>query len=315
MTRSEHETPVPDVPVTVIGGYLGSGKTTLVNHLLRTGGERLAVLVNDFGDVDIDADLIESDDGTTISLANGCICCSLADGLAAGLDTLAALNPPPRRIVVETSGVADPSSVAAYAHAPGLALDAVVVVVDVETVRQRADDRYVGDTIAAQLRAGDILVLNKTDLIGPADLEALRAWLALQRPGAVTVATEQARVDPALLFGVAPPSGRAAPAGAGNTAAGQPAGTVYQSWSWRHPDPISRSAIDRVMAELPDTVVRAKGVLRLVEEPARVLVLQRVGRRWSLRPLRSGGDGPCRLVLIGLTGAVEEGWLAERLSG
>ncbi len=85
-----------DIAVTVIGGYLGAGKTTLVNHILRTADERIAVLVNDFGDINIDEDLIASQDGDTISLANGCICCSLVDGFSAALATITALDPPSR---------------------------------------------------------------------------------------------------------------------------------------------------------------------------------------------------------------------------
>ncbi|MEL7156360.1 MAG: GTP-binding protein, partial [Actinomycetota bacterium] len=153
------------IPVTVIGGYLGSGKTTLVNHLLRGADERIAVLVNDFGSVNIDADLIESQDGETLRLANGCICCSLAEGFAAALDTVLELDPRPDRLVLEASGVADPAAVAAYGHGPGLLLDAVVVVVDGETVRAQAADGYLAQTIDGQLRAADVLVANKLDLV------------------------------------------------------------------------------------------------------------------------------------------------------
>ncbi len=164
-----------DIAVTVIGGYLGAGKTTLVNHVLRTADARIAVLVNDFGDINIDEDLIASQDGDTISLANGCICCSLVDGFSAALATITALDPVPERLVIESSGVADPATVAAYGHGPGLALDATVVVVDAETIRKKATDVYVGDTVVGQLGSGDIIVLNKTDLVAPDEVAATRA--------------------------------------------------------------------------------------------------------------------------------------------
>ena len=88
----------------MVGGYLGAGKTTLVNHVLRHADERMAVLVNDFGSIDVDRELIVAGDGDTITLANGCICCSLADGFAAALDVVRSARPAPHRLVVEASG-------------------------------------------------------------------------------------------------------------------------------------------------------------------------------------------------------------------
>ncbi len=303
------------IAVTVIGGYLGAGKTTLVNHILRTADERVAVLVNDFGDVNIDEELIESEDGDTISLANGCICCSLVDGFAAALTTVRSLDPVPGRLVIEASGVADPAMVAAYGHGPGLTLDAVVVVVDTETVRGRSQDKYVGDTVIAQLRSADILVLNKVDLVEPDAVAATTAWLRDQAPDAVIVEADQARVAPALLFGVAAgPRGDGREPAAAGPAKGQ-AEDFFQSWSWASAEPIGRERVEVLMAELPETVVRAKGVLALTEEPARPMILQRVGGRWTLRP-RPGGSGGsgCRLVVIGMPGAITDQWLADRLS-
>ena len=139
--------------VTIIGGYLGAGKTTLLNRLLAdVHGMRLAVLVNDFGAVNIDAALIANRDGETISLTNGCVCCSIGDNLGIALYDLAERRDGPEHIVVEASGVADPARIAHYAGChPRLDLDGIVVVVDAETVQARADDKYVGDVVRQQL--------------------------------------------------------------------------------------------------------------------------------------------------------------------
>ena len=298
----------PTIGVTVIGGYLGAGKTTLVNHLLRTADARLAVLVNDFGSVNIDADLITSHDGSTMELANGCICCSLVDGFAAALTTIDELEPRPERLVIEASGVADPATVAAYAHAPGLALDAVVVVVDAETVRTKATDGYVGDTVLGQLTSADLLVVNKVDLVTPDELDKVQAWLTERRPEAAQVPAVQSQVPPGLLFGVEidrthQPRHRS---DHGDHA-------EFESWSWVGGKPVDRAKVEAMMDALPDTVLRLKGTLTL-NDHAVPHVLQRVGRRWTLRP--DPGRAPShnsRLVAIGKPGAITSDWLASHL--
>ena len=303
-----------DIAVTVIGGYLGAGKTTLVNHILRTASERIAVLVNDFGDVNIDADLIESEDGDTISLANGCICCSLVDGFAAALQTVRELDPAPTRLVIEASGVADPATVAAYGHGPGLSLDAVVVVVDAETVQEKAGDRYVGDTIRAQLEAADILVLNKTDLVDADDADRTAWWVAERAPEALLIRVTDAEVDPEILFGRFP-DGRPSVPSPGEPSQ-TPAEAIYEAWRWSGTGRLAQSDVEALMGALPDEVIRAKGLLALAEREDRVMVLQRVGRRWSLRAgPASSGDDRSELVLIGFRGAIDDGWLAQYLPG
>ena len=308
--------------VTVIGGYLGAGKTTLVNHVLRTADSRVAVLVNDFGDVNIDADLIKRKDGDTIELANGCICCSLVDGLAAAMNTISELAEQPERLVIEASGVADPASIAAYGHGPGFTLDAVVVVVDAETVRARAVDKYVGDTVVSQIKSGHIVLVNKLDLLDEDEAKQVSAWVAEQNPEALIISTVNAEVAPELLFGQTPAA--AAPSGTSpdieddhghDHKHGFQHDAVFESWTWRSEVPIPRATVEALMDAMPEEVMRAKGLLMIEERPDKLMLLQRVGRRWTLLPHGPMVESPqSQLVVIGLAGATDDQWLADQLN-
>lgn len=155
-----------DLPVTIIGGYLGAGKTTLVNRILRQADStRLAVLVNDFGDIAIDADLIESADDQVLNLAGGCVCCSIGSDLVATLSALRERLGDIDHVLLETSGVALPGVVAATVSlAPQVRRHAVIVVADLLNGPAWLADRYIGDTIERQIAAADILLLNKQPL-------------------------------------------------------------------------------------------------------------------------------------------------------
>lgn len=284
------------VSVTVIGGYLGSGKTTLVNHLLREAEERIAVLVNDFGDINIDLDLIESASDDTLELSNGCICCSMVDGFSQALDRIVALDPRPARLVIEASGVADPTTVAAYGHGPGLTLDAVIVLVDAETIRRAVDDKYIGQTVRQQLGAAEVLVVNKSDLVEPDDLAATVAWLAAEWPDAFLLTTTESRVAPEVLFGRTSTRDWSAESSSHH----HPERT-FTTRSVEESDPVSRAWVEALMADLPeDRTVRCKGLVLLEEDAEMPYVLQRVGRRWTLRrsPSAWPADPKTQLVII-----------------
>ena len=170
---------VPGITFTVIGGHLGAGKTTLLNHILsRCNAARLAVLVNDFGQLNIDAALIADRGARTLRLENGCICCNIGNSLISTLLALLREEPRPEHILVEASGVADPARIADIARlSPSLDLNRVIVVVDGERVREQYIDPYVGDMVAKQIAAADVIVMNKIDLVGLPSRADLKGWL------------------------------------------------------------------------------------------------------------------------------------------
>jgi G3E family GTPase len=172
------------IPVTVLSGYLGAGKTTIINRVLTGGhGLRLGVLVNDFGPVNIDARLIAAEGDNLVEMSNGCVCCSINDDLGEAMNAIAARPNPPQRLLLEASGVAEPARIAMMAgHWPGFELDAVVVAADAETVEARARDKYVGRLIRNQLLAADLIVLTKGDLVGPERLAKVTDWLLELQP-------------------------------------------------------------------------------------------------------------------------------------
>ncbi|MDP8967602.1 MAG: GTP-binding protein [Actinomycetota bacterium] len=311
------EPPREPIALTVIGGFLGAGKTTLLNRLLRDAGDRrLAVLVNDFGAINIDAELVQSRDGEVVSLKNGCICCAVGRDFIGELALLRDRPDPPAHVVVEASGVADPGAIVVLGDLPGYRRDAAVVVADAETVRERAAGAVTGHQILGQLRAADLLVLNKTDLVEPEQLAATRAWLReVAGPSTAIVETAFGAVPVDVVLGVQAPAGgrRHEQHGAAGHDRDDADGhghhhSTFESWSWSGEQAISGAGLVEALKALPDGIVRAKGLLHLREDPAHRYVLQVVGRRFRIEADRRWGQEQRRsqLVVIGLPGSVEE---------
>ncbi len=154
------------LPLTILGGYLGAGKTTLINKLLAgRHGKRLTVLVNDFGAINIDAGLIAEHDSDTISLANGCACCQLQDDALKQLQELAAMPDPPDHILVEASGAGEPARLAYLGFGvSGLQLSGIYVAIDAETIATKQHDKFTGKLVKRQIAQADFCLLTKADL-------------------------------------------------------------------------------------------------------------------------------------------------------
>jgi G3E family GTPase len=302
------------IPFTVIGGFLGAGKTTAVNALLESvAGRRIAVLVNDFGGLAIDAALVAERNATTISLTNGCVCCSLVGGLVRALLDTMALEPAPDCIVVEASGVSDPRRIAQIARAdPGLIPDATIVLVAADQWRTLSRDRYVGDTVKQQVAAADFLVLNKVDNVNHSELDSLRAELRARAPRARLLESVGARLPYSELLGHALDDalGKAAALDA-SFAASDAHAHQFATRVLRSSAPVSSALLRRALDDLPPAVLRAKGFVRLDETPAAWHLVQTVGSRWSLvTAAPRDPDEDSALVLMGPTATLADADLA-----
>ncbi|MEO0379221.1 MAG: GTP-binding protein [Pseudomonadota bacterium] len=290
-----------DLPVTVIGGYLGAGKTTLVNHLLRHNeGRRLAVLVNEFGDLPIDADLIEAQEGGMMSISGGCVCCAFGSDLIGALQDMQAMQPQPDHVLIEASGVALPASIATtVSMIKGLRSDGVLVLADAEQIRANAAHTYLADTIERQLAQADLLLLTKVDLVSETDLATVTEWLRGKVNRARIVPVSQGAVPISAVLGAVPlPARRGVqPDDVGH---GLFASVVLEPGGNTNAETLARA-----LAQEP-CVTRAKG---FVTTRAGYALIHVVGHRHAVEHV--AGDHTVGVVCIGL----KDGFAPERLHG
>ena len=323
-------------PVTIVTGFLGAGKTTLIRHLLKNPqGRRLAVLVNEFGDVGVDGDLIRAcadascPEANIVELTNGCICCTVADEFIPSIERLLALEPKPDHIVIETSGLALPKPLLKAFDWPDLrsriTIDGVVAVADAEAVaagRFAPDPSRPGDASEVdhetplsevfedQIACADIVLLSKADLAGEAGLAAARGIIAAEAPRPLPmVALSEGVIDPRVVLGIN--------AAAENDLAARPS---HHDGEEEHdhedfdtvvidlPEQADPQALSARIATLAETqrILRVKGHVAMEGKPLRLLV-QAVGARVRHQFDRPWGDQPRRgrLVVIAEKGDID----------
>ena len=269
-------------PVTVIGGFLGAGKTTFLNHLLRNATARYAVLVNDFGTINIDAGLIAAHDGITMSLTNGCVCCSIGGGFIETLGKLLDDQTAFDHIVIEASGVGDPWRIAEIALVePSLRLGAVAVIADATRIETLLGDARVGDTVRNHFERCDVVLLNKADLVDRPGMDAARAAILSVREGLRIVETSQAAMPDISELVPAKPAGRFR-ADAPPTA-GADHERIFRRWTYQREGVFDRARLTEALRQLPPPLLRLKGSCHLKGEDG-ASILQMVEGKWSLTP-------------------------------
>jgi cobalamin biosynthesis protein CobW len=342
--------PMAKTPVTIITGFLGSGKTTMIRHVLENARDRrLALIINEFGDVGVDGAILKScgietcPDENIVELANGCLCCTVADDFIPAIEALLARIPRPEHIVVETSGLALPKPLVKAFDWPGIrtriTVDGVIAVVDgaavadgrfaddpVKMAAQRAADSSIDhdnpleEVYEDQLLSADLIVLNKADLVTDAMLKRISGEIQATVPRAVKIVeTREGRIDPSILLGLS--------AAAEDDLAQRPShhdgenGHDHDDFDTfvveiqATSDPAGLLAHLAAVAGRHD-VLRMKGFIEVAGKPLRLLV-QGVGGRFRQqfdRPWARGEERRSRLVVIGEKG-IDRDAVAAALKG
>ncbi|MEH6577925.1 MAG: GTP-binding protein [Amphritea sp.] len=312
------------IPATIISGFLGSGKTTLLNRILQADiGLRAAVLVNDFGSINIDSQLIKSHDGKVMSLANGCICCNVSDDLIGQLDALIDQEDPPECFLIEASCVSDPGRIARILNyrmfRDRVRIDAIVNVLDAGQFSATPEEFR--DLAQWQLKQADIVIINKVDQCDEQQLAALKQqWLA---PTARVLETTFANVPMSLILGVEVHTGQQtdcsdhdckdeghnhsehshshAHADSTNHA------DLFESISWQCDRPLNLDVLKAAVKDLPADIYRAKGIFQIENKPDSRTVMQMVGSRidWSEEQTPKPENNGSSLIMIAQKGVVD----------
>ena len=273
-------------PMVLVAGGLGSGKTTLLRRLIGLTDRRIAIVMNEFGEVAIDSRILSGRHIRMVELTGGCVCCSLVGEFETAVEEILGIARPDL-IAVETTGVAEPDALILEVEEslPQVRLDCVVLVADADAMVRFP---HLGYVTRMQFESADVVLLNKIDLVSPAELATAEAQIAQVNPDARLVRTDRCAVDPALVFGV---DSRRRERQA--QVAGRPPGPETTSFVYRSSDVLDRQAFEAFADALPDEVFRAKGFLRLANDG---FLFNYVAGRWELEPFPAEGT---ELVFLG----------------
>jgi G3E family GTPase len=284
-------------PITLITGPLGSGKTTLLRHVLGTRPAKIAIVMNEFGEIAIDTKVIEGKNVRIAELGGGCVCCSLLGEFEAAVNEIIQRGEPDI-IIVETTGLAEPEALMFNIQdaLPQCRLDGVVSVIDADMLVRFPE---LGHTTRLQIEGADILLLNKIDLIQRKQIEPLEAKLREINPTAAIVRTERCQIDPGLLFGIGGEK-KVVP----SKHAHQP---EFESFTFKSDKNFSRDCFKPFADSLPSSVYRAKGFVRFADGAQ---LFNFVAGRWDLEPFESDRT---ELVFIGKNVLSEKEAIIESL--
>jgi G3E family GTPase len=284
-------------PITLVTGPLGSGKTTLLRHILATHPAKIAIVMNEFGEIAIDTKVIEGKNVRIAELDGGCVCCSLLGEFEAAVGEIIE-KVAPDMIIVETTGLAEPEALVfdIQEALPQCRLDGVVSVIDADMLVRFPE---LGHTTRLQIEGADILLLNKIDLIEPAQIKPLETKLREINPTAAIVRTERCRIDPELSFGIGREKKVATPEHKHQL--------EFESFTFRSNKIFSRDCFERFADSLPAAVIRAKGFVRFADGAH---LFNLVAGRWELEPFESAET---QLVFIGKKIATEKSAILRAL--
>ncbi len=270
-------------PITLITGPLGSGKTTLLRHILATRPGKIAIVMNEFGEIAIDTKVIEGKNVRIAELGGGCVCCSLLGEFEAAVNEIIE-KVAPEMIIVETTGLAEPEALVFNIQEalPQCRLDGVVSVIDADMLVRFPE---LGHTTRLQIEGADILLLNKIDLVQATQIEPLETKLREVNPTAAIVRTERCQIHPELLFGIGREKKIARPEHRHQL--------EFESFTFSSDNIFSRTCFEAFADSLPANVIRTKGFIRFTDGAQ---LFNFVAGRWELEPFDAAQT---QLVFIG----------------